>query len=303
MKKLKLIMMKGLPASGKTTWAKNYIESNSNWKRINKDDLRSMLDAGKWSKNNEKFIIIIRNQLIMNCLVEGYNVIVDDTNLSPKHEIVLRELAVSFQAEFEVKDFTFVSVEECIRRDKKRVNYVGEDVIKSMYRQFIDTPAQTFIKPIDHNLPYCIIVDLDGTIANNTGVREWNNFKDVYLDNTNDHVLAIINQLLNPHPVKIFFFSGRTGTEVCYNETIRWIRDKVVENYYYIRFSINAHGLNLSMRQEKDNRKDCIVKEEMYVCEVLGKYNVLAVFDDRNQVVDMWRSIGLPTLQVANGDF
>ena len=40
-------------------------------------------------------------------------------------------------------------------------------------------------------------------------------------------------------------------------------------------------------------------------CEDFGydKDDVFAVFDDRNQVVDMWRKNGLTTFQVADGDF
>ena len=50
---MKLIMTKGLPASGKSTWAKQYLDDNPGTKRVNKDDLRAMLDNGKWSKRNE----------------------------------------------------------------------------------------------------------------------------------------------------------------------------------------------------------------------------------------------------------
>jgi hypothetical protein len=52
------------------------------------------------------------------------------------------------------------------------------------------------------------------------------------------------------------------------------------------------------MRKTDDNRCDSIVKEEIYNEYIKDKYNVLAVFDDRDRVVDMWRRIGLPTYQV-----
>jgi len=54
----KVILTKGLPASGKTTWAKKVLKDNPGaYKRINKDELRLMLDGGKWSHDNEKFIL------------------------------------------------------------------------------------------------------------------------------------------------------------------------------------------------------------------------------------------------------
>jgi hypothetical protein len=93
----------------------------------------------------------------------GKHVIVDDTNLAPRHQDALRELARKNNAAFEVIDFRHVSVEECIDRDRKRANYVGEKVIRDMHAQFIAAPITG--APIDTSLPYCVIVDIDGTVA------------------------------------------------------------------------------------------------------------------------------------------
>ena len=57
------------------------------------------------------------------------------------------------------------------------------------------------------------------------------------------------------------------------------------------------------MRSTEDNRKDAVVKREIYDNWIKDKYNVLAVFDDRNQCVDMWRGLGLTCLQVDYGNF
>ena len=90
-----LIMLKGLPASGKTTYAKKMIDEapKNSIKRVNKDDLRAMIDNGTWSKGNEKFILVVRDNIVMEALITGKHIIVDDTNLVPKHEERLRELA------------------------------------------------------------------------------------------------------------------------------------------------------------------------------------------------------------------
>ena len=129
----------GLPASGKSTWAKQMVkDSQGKTKRVNKDDLRGMIDAGIWSKRNEKFILALRDEFIKQALSNGYNVIVDDTNLAPGHIEQIRAIAAAFpNVQVHIKDFTHVPLEECISRDKKRSNYVGEDVIKDMYKRYL----------------------------------------------------------------------------------------------------------------------------------------------------------------------
>lgn len=59
----------------------------------------------------------------------------------------------------------------------------------------------------------------------------------------------------------------------------------------------------LLMRNKDDNRKDSIIKKELFDKHIRGRYDVMFVLDDRNQVVEMWRSLGLKCLQVENGDF
>ena len=57
------------------------------------------------------------------------------------------------------------------------------------------------------------------------------------------------------------------------------------------------------MREDTDHRPDWQVKREIYEREIKDKYNVIGVFEDRQQCVDMWRSLGLTCFQVAKGDY
>jgi hypothetical protein len=57
------------------------------------------------------------------------------------------------------------------------------------------------------------------------------------------------------------------------------------------------------MRAESDFRKDSIVKKELFDNHIKNKYFIEYVLDDRNQVVDMWRDMGLKCLQVQEGNF
>lgn len=145
-------ILKGLPASGKSTWSRNKLKETPNsYKRINKDDLRAMLDDNYWSKGNEKFVLKIRDLMIKEALAAGKHVISDDTNLAPRHETRIRQLVKEYckktgeNVKVEVIFFD-VPIEECIRRDLKRTHSVGEQVIRSMYKNFFaptPTPPQT----------------------------------------------------------------------------------------------------------------------------------------------------------------
>ncbi|CAB4182935.1 polynucleotide kinase [uncultured Caudovirales phage] len=293
----KLIMTKGLPASGKTTWAKNYLATMPRVKRINKDDLRAMLDNGEWSKENENFVILARDYLIKATLASGYDCIVDDTNLAPKHEQRLREIALEHSLDFEIKDFTDVTLRECLKRDSERVNSVGEKVIRGMYNSFLKGKvdvAQYPIIPYNDDLPASIIVDIDGTLAHMNG-RSPYDYSKVSTDTLDETVASIVRRyyqrdIMSDLPdTYVVIVSGREA--VCKPETEQWLADNG------IRYD------ELYMRAAEDKRDDRIVKQEIYEANIKPRFNVRFVLDDRDRVVKMWREQGLKVLQVAEGDF
>lgn len=286
----KIIFLKGLPGSGKSTWAKEFCAKWPEFKRVNKDDLRAMLDNGKYTKANEQFVLKIRESLILEAVLSGFNVIVDDTNLDPKHLARIKDIAAELTkychpTKVEVKFFD-TPLEECIARDQRRANPVGRKVIEDMYERYLKPapPVPTY----DQNLSWCVIFDLDGTLAKmkDRGPFDW---KKVGQDELNLPVWTVMNGL--PANVKIVIMSGRDS--VCRPETEEWLKRSIG----------NIHS-ELHMRPEGDTRKDSIVKRELYDKYILGKYNVLFVLDDRDQVVKMWREeLGLTCFQVAPGAF
>lgn len=275
----KVIILKGLPASGKSTYAKEIIEKNPGvYKRINKDDLRSMLDNSKWSKSNEAFVLKVRDALINLALAEGYSPIVDDTNLHSKHEDSISAMVAPIPVE--TKSFD-VPVFECIERDAKRPNPVGGEVIVRMWNQFVKKDVL-----VDESLPSAIICDIDGTIAKMNG-RSPYDWSKVDTDLPKKEVISIISALGRTH--KVILMSGRDGSVL--EKTEKWLNDN---NIYYDALYMRAPG---------DTRKDFVIKKELYEAEIEGKYRVQFVLDDRNQIVDMWRGLGLTCLQVDYGNF
>lgn len=142
-----LTILKGLPGSGKTTYALQQVaKSGGRLKRINKDDLRAMIDGGTWSKERERLIREVRDMLIVRFLSSGYDVIVDDTNFFPDHERHMRNIAENLKANVEVM-FLDVPVEECIARDALRDRPVGERVIREMYTMYLKNKEASQLTP------------------------------------------------------------------------------------------------------------------------------------------------------------
>jgi len=136
--KLQLIILRWLPASWKSTIANNLVETM--WfKRVNKDDLRQLVDCWKYSKQNEQLIDEMEMALADLCLINWYNVVIDDTNLSDKRIRYIKDNLVSEWKVDVIEQFVNTSVDECIQRDRARWNKrVWDNVILNMYDKFIN---------------------------------------------------------------------------------------------------------------------------------------------------------------------
>jgi len=279
-----VVILRGLPASGKSTWAKEQVDTNpGKYKRISKDDLRVAFDNGKYSKGNENFVLKARDALILLALQEGYHPIIDDTNLHNKHIDTIRELIKGI-ATVEIQDFTDVPLEECIARDKKRANYVGEQVIRRMHRDFLRPEP---VRPIyNSDLPNAIIVDLDGTLA--FFDRKLVNAYD--RDFTKDELNRSVYTLLHRYSADttIYLVSGRQ--EKSREATTTWLANHAIPYDF------------LYMRQTDDIRNDYTIKQDIYNKYIKYRCNIIAVFDDRLSVCRLWYELGLPLFRVGNPD-
>lgn len=294
-----LILTRGIPASGKTTWAKAWVkEAPGDRLRVNRDDLRRMLHGVShgltWAQ--EENITNVQRAIVRDALAVGRDVVVDDTNLRAKYVKEWFKFAplVRFQ------DFP-IDPAEAIRRDAEREHSVGEAVIRTFAEKFtrkgelVPAPeresgeavnAEKYIP--DESLDPAYIVDIDGTLAHiPEGGRSPYDGSRVHEDILDVAVAQVVNILgASNH---IIVMSGRD--EEFRGVTEKWLTDN------------NVHWDVLFMRPAGDRRKDHIVKHELFNGYVLGVWNVLGVFDDRNRVVEMWRSIGLKCFHVQEGNF
>lgn len=305
-------LMTGLPASGKTTAARALqARSGGRMRRVNLDDLRSMLDlpdperGRSWA--HEQTVLAVQDAAVRAAVEGGFDVVVDNTHLT-KHIPKRLKAAVGGLATFVVHDFTDVPLEECLRRDAARENGVGEEIIRILAEKHASArkggwrltaewlnggsgamaaPPVTAYVP-DPALPAAVMCDIDGTLAL-TGDRGPYDFSRCELDLLNEPVRHALDAFRRAHGDTIVLLSGRG--EEHRPQTEAWLRRHEVPYD------------ELWMRAAGDSRRDDVVKAELFDAHVRHRYAVRVSLDDRDRVVAIWRRMGLPTWQVDYGDF
>lgn len=284
----KLVLLRWLQGSGKSTWAQN--EAKERFAVVyNKDTIRKELHNWVFSKSNEKIVVALeRNMVKVQMEIEYPYIIVDNTHLweDNLHIEFYKSLALSMGYEVEVKDFD-TPLWECLDRDAKRDNPVGAKVILSTYNKYCKVGDKKVEKRIqDKSLPEAYIFDIDWTLAHMDG-RSPYDYSKVDTDIVDDDVKLMRDNLVaNGYDIIIVTWRN----ENCRAETAQWLRDN--EIYYQA----------LYMRGEDDLRNDAIVKKEIAETYILPMYNVRGVFDDRLRVCRMWHEIGLTLFRVGSPD-
>lgn len=307
-----LNIYRGIQGSGKSTLAEERAAQDGG-RLVGRDRIRALLGVrGLGTAKQEKEVTEIQGRLIVEGLRSGQSVHVDDMNLKNKYVARLLGLAQSVETEdrkvgIRVLDLTNVPPETCVLRDAQRSpgnGHIGAKMIWDNYRRFVKgrpyplpmpekpeldprmTPAVPYIP--DMTKPKAIIIDLDGTTALKHPSRGYHDYDErVALDYPNQNVIRVIQPMLLSGYVPIFV-SGRKGNPTCRQATNNWIRKNITAGTFY-----------LWMREPHDNRPDWIVKNELFDQGIRDHFNVIAVFDDRQQVVDRWRELGLTVCQVA----
>jgi hypothetical protein len=260
-----------------------------------------MAHQGEWlGRDTEQRIITVRDAAVSALLRAGCDVVCDDVNLPQRTARDLARLAVAAGAGVEVWDLTNVPVEVCAQRDAARERPVGEQVIRDMWRRYLagktyplpwpeETADVADVRPYapDLSLPAAWLVDLDGTLAAMSG-RSPYDWARVGEDTLVEPVAALV-RALNAAGSAVVIMSGRDA--VCRPETEEWL----------VRHSVKYAELH--MRRIGDQRRDAVVKAELFWAEVAPCWAVVGVIDDRDSVVGMWRSMGIACMQCAPGDF
>ena len=145
------------------------------------------------------------------------------------------------------------------------------------------------------------IFDIDGTVANIEhrvhklkeidNPDRWDEFYSMCdKDVKNMPVIETLNRIL-ASGAEVYFFTGR----------VEAVRDKTEK---WLLLNLYIGEVNLTMRPDGNYTPDHLLKDKWYNSMFdVDKKRLVAVFDDRQSVVDMWRSNNVACFQVAPGNF
>lgn len=301
----KIILTRGIPGSGKSTWAKAWVaEDPKNRIRLNWDDMRNMMGP-YWVPSREplnKHMLWDTVNTAAYC-DKPYEIVIDNMNLNPDGWRTAEEWVATFNAshhssdlqvqyELQFVDF-FTPVEECIRRDAMRPNPIGEKTIRDIwrrYRHFIQTTAVENVvakaRPTTGK-PKCIVIDMDSTMCFNITKRPWYGdgaAEGMLNDIPNTGVVEIVKTLQNKYPVIVA--TGRDTSQA--GVTLEWL---------------SKHGITPTksfFRTQGDYRKGVEIKKGQ-IEQILKDYDIVAIFEDCEPIVQMYRDMGLTVLQPNKG--
>jgi predicted kinase len=298
---------RGAPASGKSTWARKVAE-NTGALRLNLDSLREMF-AQPWSSKHEHFVQTQQDTMGINALRAGKDVIFDNTNIRKDAARRFATLAweAGFNPEYHVVDFS-ADVDALLARNQARRESRGpddsqavpDDVIRKMSKQ-IDSKRRNgdlwTIADITAGLPEiepyrpptdtyfidnCLIADLDGSLAIHNGRDPYDAAK-CGTDLLNDELFRILDTYAAG---QVILLSGRS--EDFREATEQWLKA------YDVFFD------HLYMRASGDDRRDSVVKLELFNDYIRNRYIVEGVFDDRLRCAQLWHQLGLPLFRVGD---
>ena len=135
----KFLILRGIQASGKSTYAKDWVNQDpDNRIRFSNDDIRHMCGL-YWVPSREEFISNIKTNFIIKALDMKYDIVIDNMNLNPKELSWLKYLVESHENanEYEVEVIDFKTpLNVCLERDSKRTDPIGAEVISRTYEKY-----------------------------------------------------------------------------------------------------------------------------------------------------------------------
>lgn len=291
----KAYILYGISASGKTTRANEILKSQPavyinrdtvRRQQLNLEETDNLWSSYSFNKDLESKVTTICDKLLGEAVKEEKDIVVDNTHLNLRQRdelsfnLMKKGYIVSLINTTTTDKLSFYINNNKARRDSLSSGVINDQFIKQCINKDVD---QSIFLPVR-----IALVDIDGTIAHNDGHRSYFDYINVDKDLPIQHTIEVVKALYETNRIDyIQFLSGRDSS--CYDLTLKWLEQQ--------GFDMNTH--NLFMRLKDDRRKDYIVKKEILDNCLINK-KIEYVFDDRNQIVDLWHDLKLPVFNVGD---
>lgn len=144
-------------------------------------------------------------------------------------------------------------------------------------------------------MKHIVVFDLDGTLAEVAHRRhlvenkQWREFYAACIYDTPNIPVIRTFQAHRQSGATLYIASGRS--DEVKRQTVSWLQEH------------DCYPDYLYMRRACDHQPDHKLKRSWLYDGSIPKEEILCVYDDRQSIVDMWRSEGLACFQVAPGQF
>ena len=290
-------ILRGPSGCGKSTWARAFVKKNPGALVVSRDIIRQafgMQGKGVLPQGDERLVTKIELDMLRRGIREGRHVVVDNTNLDDRRASVYATEAHLMGVDFmqvnryeSGADWLYV----------ERSDIPTDAVLRQCKSAKKMHPLQARVERIvqvenNSDLPDAYIFDVDGTLADSKGIRSPYDYSKVYRDRpimAVSNVAAAIDALnvQSPSMPQVIFVSGRKAE--CRDATENWLWEQL--GFMPLLF----------MRADGDDRHDAQVKYDILRNDILPRFHVLGVFDDRARVVQMWQSAGIRTMDCGQG--
>ena len=290
---MKATILIGISGAGKSTYIAQNTHDQFGPSVISKDNIRKSLiknyDPIKnlWDqysfKDNEDSINSLFDIQLREAAKNKQNIVIDNTNLSKsKNERLERLLKNYGYVEIDYVNFNLTdNINFYLENNQNRINTIP---MRAVNDQYLLAAQSGYLELSSSNIA---LVDIDGTVAIKCD-RSPFEYNKADNDTPNQYVIDTINALYETKRIDyIQFLSGRESYS--YELTRDWL----------IRHGFDMNKHRLLMRKTRDCRRDSIIKNEIYE-SCLKQNNIKYLFDDRNQVVDMWWDQKLPVFHVGD---
>jgi predicted kinase len=307
-----LVVTRGLPASGKSTWAKGWVaEDPKNRVRVNRDDLRHMMFGFYWGDGvNEDAVSAAEEAMVKAALAKGQSVVVDATHLKASYVKRWARIHPVTQMLFPYPPETLVIVDR--ERMERGERGVGAKVIRGMAKRYrigddgilprvdLSDVQEAEVKPYVPGPTPAYSFDIDGTLARmvNRGPYDTSKYADDVADRAMSETLwflqdgaKVAGETVDGNEVAFLVLSGRS--EEFKPVLVEWLAG----------WGLEIPEENIFMRPKGDMRNDAVIKSELVDKHISGVYDVIMHFDDRDRVVNALRRKGMKVAQVEPGAF